>query len=423
MRAVIVDDEPLALKDLKRNLESFEVKVVGKYSDPRAALEALLSRPQEADVVFLDINMPEMNGLEVADKLTSELPRLPLVFVTAYDEYAVSAFQLNAIDYILKPLDRERLQQSLKRVRRRLAAENSHNTGDGTNRAGGRAGGNAAAPTRGEPGHKPTAAIPDFLTLRRGKSNGRNTMEVPPRIRMFGELALLDDQGEPMDIPWRSGKALELLAYLLHEGGQAVSRDVLLELLWPDHSPDSAAANLYSAVYLLRRALAQKTKALQIVSGSSSYRLEMGDSPVDALGWEEKIRNLPPPHLSTWEEHRNILMSKDSQYLGRYDFPWAETRRRQLASLWMHHALGLAEFLLDAGLTFDATTLLFEILKRDDYSEAARFGLMKAYAAMGQPAAVQDQYEKLKRMLHEEFDAQPDETITDWYENWVAGRR
>ena len=118
-RAVAVDDEPPALTRLRDLLApDGEVELVGEYTDPAQALEGIAAlRP---DLAFLDIQMPGMTGLELARALG---PAAPLVvFVTAYDEHALAAFDVHAFDYLLKPVEPARLQATLARVKQRLGA-------------------------------------------------------------------------------------------------------------------------------------------------------------------------------------------------------------------------------------------------------------------------------------------------------------
>ena len=116
LRALIVDDEDLARSALRRMLtEAGGVEIVGEASNGVEALEAIAEL--KPDVALLDIEMPGFDGFEVAQHL--ENPPA-IVFVTAYDEYAVRAFEANAIDYLLKPVRPERLERALARVRARL---------------------------------------------------------------------------------------------------------------------------------------------------------------------------------------------------------------------------------------------------------------------------------------------------------------
>lgn len=117
MRVLIVDDEPLARQRLRRMVEEVSgAEVVGEAGDGRAALEACAQRHPE--VVLLDIRMPGMDGLEAARHL-ARLPDGPaVVFVTAYGDYALQAFEAQAVDYLLKPVRAERLAQALDKARR-----------------------------------------------------------------------------------------------------------------------------------------------------------------------------------------------------------------------------------------------------------------------------------------------------------------
>lgn len=115
LRAAIVDDEPLARARLARLLgDESGVEVVGEYADGAEALEGL--RQGGADVVFLDIRMPEIDGFALLDALPRE--RQPLVvFVTAYSEHALNAFDVHAVDYLVKPLSPRRLHEAVERAR------------------------------------------------------------------------------------------------------------------------------------------------------------------------------------------------------------------------------------------------------------------------------------------------------------------
>ncbi|HKQ61719.1 MAG TPA: response regulator [Candidatus Polarisedimenticolaceae bacterium] len=114
LRAIVVDDEQPARERLRRLLaERAEVEVVAEADSGEAALERIAEL--HPDLVFLDVQMPGCSGLEVAASLPS--PRPAIVFCTAYEEYAVDAFELHAVDYLLKPVQRARLEQALGRIR------------------------------------------------------------------------------------------------------------------------------------------------------------------------------------------------------------------------------------------------------------------------------------------------------------------
>jgi two-component system LytT family response regulator len=120
MKAVIVDDEPLARSHLRRLLSHEEdMEILAECEDGPSAIAAL--RDLHPDVVFLDIRMPGMDGFGVLNALPPDL--VPwTIFITAYDEYAVQAFEKSALDYLLKPISRTRVQSAVARLRTRLGS-------------------------------------------------------------------------------------------------------------------------------------------------------------------------------------------------------------------------------------------------------------------------------------------------------------
>lgn len=109
---IIAEDEPHSLNRLKNMLEDFDyIEIVGEAEDGEAAIKEINSK--RPDLIFLDINMPGKNGFEVLQEIQYD-PMI--VFVTAYEKYALKAFEENAVDYILKPMDKSRLEKSLNRV-------------------------------------------------------------------------------------------------------------------------------------------------------------------------------------------------------------------------------------------------------------------------------------------------------------------
>jgi two-component system LytT family response regulator len=127
LRVLIVDDEGPARRKVRRLLEAeADVEIAGEAADGAAAVAAI--RERTPDVVFLDIQMPELDGFDVIAAVGAE--RMPyVVFVTAYDEHALRAFEVSAVDYLLKPVDPERFRQAVARARERVAAARAGGAG------------------------------------------------------------------------------------------------------------------------------------------------------------------------------------------------------------------------------------------------------------------------------------------------------
>ena len=122
IRVLVVDDEPLAREKIRgMAADDAELRVVGECSNGAEAIDAIQSlRP---DLILLDVQMPEVGGFAVLEALKDEgLP--PVIFITAYDHYAVRAFEFHALDYLLKPFDRERFRAAIDRAKRQIRREN-----------------------------------------------------------------------------------------------------------------------------------------------------------------------------------------------------------------------------------------------------------------------------------------------------------
>lgn len=126
LRTIIADDERPARNFLKNILLEFEdIEIVGEAENGAEAYELIKS--ENPDLALLDLQMPEVSGLEVVKLLRKD--QMPLVaFITAYDEYAIQAFEINAVDYLLKPIDRSRLRETINRVQERLEQKDFRET-------------------------------------------------------------------------------------------------------------------------------------------------------------------------------------------------------------------------------------------------------------------------------------------------------
>ncbi len=123
IRTILVDDEPLAIQGLELRLQAFgDVEIIDRCANGREAIRAI--KTHKPDLVFLDIQMPGFDGFSVIAGLMEVEPPL-FVFVTAFNEFALKAFEAQAVDYLMKPVEEERLAATMERVRQRLAEKNA----------------------------------------------------------------------------------------------------------------------------------------------------------------------------------------------------------------------------------------------------------------------------------------------------------
>lgn len=236
--AILVDDEYYALEGLKKELEELgDIRVLGTYENGFEALNNI--GELQPDIVFLDIEMPEINGLELFCRLIEEAPQTKIVFVTAYNQYAIEAFELNAMDYILKPIKLERLKKTIERLKP----------------------------------NKTTLIKEGFL------------------INCFGHLTVKVN-GVEVDIPWRTKKAEEMFAYLVCAKGEFVSKEKLAEILWPELEPQKSKSNFYLAYHYLKKQSEQLGIILPVESSRGKIRLNMEQIEADIVKFELAVSNL-----------------------------------------------------------------------------------------------------------------------------------
>ncbi len=369
MRAILVDDERLALHDLKQQLLKLEtVDITGVYTDASDAEEAV--KAAHPDIAFLDIEMPGMSGIELAERLIRHHPALQIVFVTAYDEYAVKAFELNALDYVLKPAAPERLKMTLDRL-----------TASGI----------------------PQAAERQLLAADSEQ----------PKLRLLQKLEL--QAPGVSSIPWRTAKTKELFAYLLLHRGRSIHRDILLDILWPEIDSKRGYQLLFTTVYLLRRTISAYIPFVELETVEVSYRLHLREIRLDTETWERAVEALPGIDADTIDMHMHLIDAYRGDLLADTDYQWAEGERQRLRNLWFRLAIGTAEFLAGAGRLDDALRLGLRITGSFPYAEDAHFLLMRIYRDTGDHGAVKHQYELLERICQDEYGIKPKEDITAWY--------
>ncbi|MFD0589386.1 response regulator [Paenibacillus sp. GCM10027627] len=200
MKVIIVDDEYYALRNLKNKLEKIaDVEVVAMYEDPATALEEINSI--QPDLAFLDIEMPEIDGINLLGMMFKKRPEMDFVFTSAHHAYVSETLETKALDFLVKPVKYEQLYVTLEKIKK-----------------------------------------------IRGKTGTGHNMEV----RCFGDFAVFID-GKLIDVNWRTKKTEELLAYLLGMNGKYVSRERIIHDLWPDLEMDKGYANLYTTQYNLKK--------------------------------------------------------------------------------------------------------------------------------------------------------------------------
>ncbi|PIC94858.1 hypothetical protein CSV69_14585 [Sporosarcina sp. P26b] len=236
IKAVLVDDEMLVLNYLEKIVgETTDIEVIGTFTDPELAL---IEIPRlEPDVLFLDVDMPEMNGMELGEKLIqiNNNDEMAIVFVTAYEQYAMHAFELNAIHYILKPVDKQSVEEVLNRVykKKRITREETKTVGE---------------------------------------------------ICLFGNIHLRmnDSRTEFM-----TAKLEELLALLIMHRKNGISKWQIIDILWEEHSMEKSQQNLYTMIFRLKKTLKKAGIPVELERKNGMYKIMLPRVHCDLIAFDQ----------------------------------------------------------------------------------------------------------------------------------------
>lgn len=282
MRILVVEDELDTLNEIEDYIRAYDESLeIETCSNPLLAIRAFQSRP--FDAALLDIQMPEMSGLELADCLSAMYPASCFVFITAFNNYAAEAFELNAIDYILKPIRQERFNKALDKIMKELSERERSRTG--------------------------------------------SSCEV--EIQAFGKMVV--SAGDTI-LKWKRQKSAEIFAYLLHQQGFPVHKEKLCEMMWPEYDPQKALTYLQTIMYQLRKNIAEiDDGGISIEYADHCYRLSLNGVRFDVEQFTEAydlaFQCTPPSH--------DALVRAEQLYTGAYfeeeGWIWALGRQQALA--------------------------------------------------------------------------------------------
>ncbi|SFF88044.1 Two-component response regulator, SAPR family, consists of REC, wHTH and BTAD domains [Halobacillus alkaliphilus] len=370
MKVILIDDEPLALDILESKLNKLnDVIVADKFTSIDLYEKERLIK--DIDCAFLDIEMPGINGIELAKSLLKINPDLFIVFVTAFKNYAVQAFELNAKDYLLKPISEQRVSKTVDRIKKHY----------------------------------------------RLYSKNESYMDQTLQINLFGDLSFQFNNDEVVRIKWRTTKARELFIYLIQNHGKPIPKTELMYMLWPDFNVEKASAQLYTSIYHIRNSLKRFKSYITIKNIHESYILITQNVKIDFIEWEKGIESLPPLCSEVLPDYEKIMYKFTNTYLEKDDFVWADPERHRLEKSWYKIASDIAVYYYDNKEWRKAEEWLTKICSISSEDEKSHLLLMKALAKQGNSFLVEKQYYQLRKNMYEiGISISPE--INRWYNNF-----
>jgi len=336
------------------------IEISGMFTNPLEAIRKISAlKPQ---IVFLDINMPQLQGIDAASKILDICPDTEIIFVTAYDQYAIEAFELHALDYLLKPVSRERFEKTLQRVIKR-----NH--------------------------------------ISRQRSGKRLVIKCFGRFQMgwFGE--------DP--VKWRTEKTKELFAFLLHHQGREISKNEILDQVWPEVKVDKAVHQLHNGIYYIRKSLEKYGIERSQINISGRYSVKLGSVDVDVLLFRERLTVIKNNSLA--EDLEAVKKLYTGEYLEGTDCQWAYLERERLLMQYSEIVISLSQAYMQNKEFNKAEDELVKAYHRNNLDEKITELLMKLYYMIGDNAKAAKHFMEYAKILKEELGIKPQERIQRIY--------
>ena len=378
LRVITIDDElpnhVLLRRAIKHNRQ---LELVEQFTHPIQVLEKI--NVLQPDVAFVDIEMPYMNGLELAENILASNDQIAIVFVTAFSQYAIDAFKVNALDYILKPID----EKEMNRVVQKILKSKSHN--------------------------RPESSVEDSEKNYHG------------RIICLGEFSVYGKNSD-QKVQWMTSKIEELLAYLVINLGNPIDKWKLCDLLWPDVNPERASTNLHTSIYRLKKTIAKELLPIKIKRNSNGYWLELEDCHLDYKEFKRLtarvLNNIRP---TEHESELDILIKAEKLYGGEIfankAYLWSAAHGEEINQKYVQLVYEIEEYYNQKQHTEQALKYLERLLHFFPAEEKACRMVMDIYKEQNNKSALIREYQRYSQYLIKELDYQPSRKIQRYYEN------
>lgn len=363
MKAIVVDDEALAVEHLCRMLGNAGLETAGS-SNPYLAYDMILE--QQPDVIFLDVDMPEVNGLELAEKVNTEGYRGEIIFVTAHRQYAIDAFGVNAIDYLLKPVMEAALVKSLERLRKRIGAGQIS-----------------------------------------GSEEKKNL-----KITLFESFSIMNHNAVP--VRFATTKCVELFAYMLLQGEKEISKWKLMDAIWPDKDEAKGYINLRSTISRLNKTFRENHINITLISSPNGYRLEIKekDIDIDAFLLRDFVLKQDLINESNIGFYETVIFSYRDILLANIGSEWCNEFRETFHRYFIKAANLILNYYEETGVDqLKILNMVELLLQYEPYEEEVREYTVKLHYRVGGRKAAERYYNVYKSIMLNEVGIKPSKTL------------
>jgi len=364
IRVMIVEDEGPILELMKRLVSQHaEMEVVGAFTSP---IDALSQYPLLLpDAVFLDVEMPRIGGIELAEKLKELNDDLQVVFSTAYPGYAVDAFRVDALDYLLKPVTPEMLERVVAKLLKYRALHTARRPFSQVNE------------------------MPFVQCLGTFETRGRN-----------GAL-----------LSWPTRKTEELFAYLVAYPNRLAGKWQLTDLLWPDLEEDRALHNLHNTVYRLKKTLKDAGTDLELIHSNEGYLLQAGPDFSDLELLRGFMNRKVEIDVHNVAAGAGLLRLCKGNLFGGKDYVWSLGPASVVSELQASLCRMIAKFYAATGDRTALKDTLRTYLSATHPDEEMTERLLRLYADDGETNLFRAHYERYVKRLETELGVAPSNEI------------
>ena len=364
MKTWLIDDEQPCLEELSWLLKQYpDVELAGMDSDPVRALSSIAECPPDA--VFLDIDMPKIDGLELALRIQEQCPGVIVIFVTAYSRYALDAYKAHPLDFLLKPVRRARLDDCISHLRKHYA-------------------------------------------LLHPEGPAKRAFS----LRCFGAFELTWET----EVKWGTRRVRELLLYLIDKNGSPASKEELLGVLFGGQDDKSTVHNLYMTIYRLKSLLDTLDPERRRIRLTEDYTLIIEPGVCDFTDFMRFVRGNAVVNEQNLPEAERVLGLCRGPYLEKESFEWTTESANEAEAEYERIALGLAGCHRTAGRLQEAERVLAALLLRNALCEDAHNLLLDLALQTGNREAYLGWYEQYARILQKELRLKPDARYREQYE-------
>ncbi len=364
MKAWLIDDERPCLDELAWLLKQYpDVELAGMDTDSRKALERISECAP--DVVFLDIDMPKLDGFELALRIQQIYPSIMVIFVTAHPQYALDAFRAHPLDFLLKPARQAKLDDCITHLRRQYA-----------------------------------------LLHPEGRAKCALT------IRCLGPFEISCE----VEIKWGTRRVRELFLYLIGRNGSPASKAEMLRTLFDEQDDKNTVHNLYMTIHRLRSLLVMLDPERKFIRLTEDNALMIAPSVCDYTDFMRFAReNAVITGQNALEAERMLALYRGT-YLEKESFNWIGENADEAETEYERIALGLGNVMIAAGRLAEAERVLTVLVRRNALCVEAHALLLDLALQNSNRDCYLMRYEQYARILKKELQLKPAARYREHYE-------